>query len=74
MPEYRFKLQISSERYLAYYEGVVTAVMVTLDDGRRVQFPASSLREFLTHAGIFGEFLVRTDNDNKLLEIVRLGD
>lgn len=74
MPEYRFRLRISSERYLAYYEGVVTAVMVTLDDGRRVQFPASSLRDFLTHTGINGEFLVRTDDGNKLLEIVKLRD
>lgn len=74
MPEYRFRLNITYERYLAYYEGAVTAVLVTLDDGRRLQFPASSLREFLTHAGINGEFLVRTDDKNKLSEIRRLGD
>lgn len=74
MAEYQFRLRLSADQFRAYYEGAASAVIVTVSDGMRIQFPAKFLRGFLTHAGVFGEFLIRTDEKNKLIDIVRIGE
>jgi len=74
MAEYRFRLAISAQKYLAYYEGAVHAVVITLANGQRLQFPAESLRPFVTHDGVHGEFVLRVDANNKLQTIERVGD
>ncbi len=73
MPALRFRLDISSERYLAYYQGVAHLVSATTADGRRVQFPAQRLRPFVTHEGIRGEFVIEFDADNKFVALRRVG-
>ena len=47
-----FSLSISNEKYLQYYKGSAKAVVVTADDGRKIQFPASKLQRFVKHDGI----------------------
>ena len=47
MQTVRVQLNISPERFQAYYQGVVEHVVATTDDGRTVQFPARVLRPFL---------------------------
>ncbi len=74
MPEYRFRLAISAQKYLAYYEGAVHAVVVTLANGQHLQFPAESLRSFVSREGVYGEFVLRVDDNNKLQSIGRVGD
>jgi len=69
--EYHFSLQISQEQYLAYYRGEVKNVHVNMSDGSSMQFPASALRPFVTTEGVYGEFILRTDENNKLIELVR---
>ncbi|QKQ28327.1 DUF2835 domain-containing protein [Candidatus Reidiella endopervernicosa] len=70
----RFRIEISAEKYLLYYNGSARNVITRSFDGRRVQFPASSLRPFVTHKGISGTFELRFDQNNKLIELVRIGD
>jgi predicted transcriptional regulator len=74
MSEYRFRLAISAQEYLAYYEGAARAVVVTLGSGQRLQFPAEFLRRFVSREGVHGTFVLRVDVNNKLQAIERVGD
>ena len=74
MREYHFRIAISAERYLAHYQGLVRGVVVTLADGTRLEFPAENLRPFVTHDGIYGQFVLRVDANNKLQSLQRVGD
>ena len=74
MREYRFRLAISAEEYLAYYQGAANQVVTTAANGLRLQFPADSLRSFVTREGVHGVFVLRVDENNKLQAIERVGD
>ena len=74
MSEYRFRLAIPAEKYLAFYAGAARQVVVTLANGQRLQFPAEHLRSFVSHDGVHGEFVMRVNAQNKLQGIERLGD
>lgn len=69
----RFRLAISSEKYLAYYQGRAQNILVRAEDGRKIRFPAHNLRPSLQHDGIRGLFQMRFDNNNKMIDIIRLG-
>ena len=70
----RFRLAISADDYLAYYQGAARAVVVQAEDGRTLRFPADSLRPFVTRLGIHGLFEIRFDARNKLQGLRRIGD
>ena len=65
----RFRLAISAEEYLAYYRGSAQVVVARSDDNKIVRFPASAIREFVTHDGVFGSFEITYDENNKLIGI-----
>lgn len=65
----RFRLAISAEEYLAYYQGSAQEVVVHSDDNKIVRFPASAIRKFVTHDGIYGSFEITFDENNKLIAI-----
>lgn len=69
----RFRLSLSSEEYLRYYQGQAHAVMVLAEDGRRIQLPANCFRPFVTRDGLQGRFEVELDANNKLAQISRIG-
>ncbi len=73
MPEIRFRLDISPERYLSFYQGAARNVLATSVDGRRVQFPAERLRPFVTREGVRGEFVLEFDADNRFVGLRRVG-
>jgi len=68
----RFSLHIAADEFLRYYRGQAGMVAVRADDGTRLQFPAASLRRFVTREGIHGRFVIRFDEDNRLLGIERI--
>ena len=68
----RFSLDISSEDYLRYYRGSAHSVVVRAEDGRKVRFPASNLRPFVTREGVHGRFELLLDEENRLQELRRL--
>lgn len=74
MREYRFRLAISAEEYLAYYQGAANQVVTSLANGQKLQFPADNLRSFVTREGVHGVFVLRVDANNKLQSIERVGD
>jgi len=67
-----FNLNISSQEYLTYYQGAVKHVIVRAHDGRKVQFPAAWLRQFVTREGVRGEFEIVHDAQHKLQSMRRL--
>ena len=70
--ELLISINISPEEFVRYYKGRANAVMATALDGRRVQFPANILRQFLTADGVCGRFRLRYDDKNKFVSISRV--
>ncbi len=73
MTTVRFRLNISADRYLAYYQGSAHQVVATAQDGRRVRFPADRLRPFVTRDGVHGEFVLEFDANHKFVGLTRVG-
>jgi len=69
LDELRFTLAISAEQFLAYYQGVAKTVCVRAHDGRTLELPAARLRPFVTRSGIRGEFLLRLDDRNRVIDL-----
>jgi hypothetical protein len=72
MQKVTVRLNISSERFQSYYQGVVESVVATTSDGRRVQFPARVLRPFLSYQGVQGTFEIIFDAKLKFQTIRRV--
>jgi len=65
----RFRLAISAEEYLAYYQGSAQVVVACSEDNKTIRFPAGAIRKFVTRDGVFGDFEISFDENNKLIEI-----
>lgn len=70
----RFRLTISADDYLAYYQGQARDVLARAEDGRSLRFPAGALQPFVSHSGIHGRFELCFDQNRKLIGIKRIGD
>jgi urease beta subunit len=73
MNRIRVRLDIPAEDCLRYYRGSARQVLATALDGRRVQFPASALRPFVTREGIRGVYELRFDAHHRLLGVEAVG-
>lgn len=71
MQKVTVRLNISPERFQAYYQGVVESVVAMTSDGRSVQFPARVLRPFLSYQGVQGTFEIVFDAKLKFQTIRR---
>lgn len=68
-----FHLQIPYQEWLAYHRGAAASVQVEAEDGRQIRLPASALRAFASHTGVYGRFALRYDDtNNRLLDLRRL--
>jgi hypothetical protein len=67
-----FDLRITRADYLSYYKGTANWVQVRARDGRRIRFPASALRPFVTEDGIQGAFEITYEENHRLVGIHRL--
>ena len=72
MTEYEFTLHLSAEEYLQYYEGIARSIQVRSRCGKIIQFPADKMREFVLKDGIHGSFVIKLNENNKLLSIRRI--
>ncbi|MBQ0712009.1 MAG: DUF2835 domain-containing protein [Porticoccus sp.] len=68
----RFRLALSSEKYLAFYQGKARNIVVRSEDNRNIRFPASAVRGFLTHDGVFGLFEIQFDKEHKLIGVKQI--
>ena len=71
MQKVTVRLNISPERFQAYYQGIVEHVVATASDGRTVKFPARVLRPFLSYQGVQGTFEITCDASMKFQSICR---
>ena len=69
--EFVVTLNISATAYQRMYRGDAQQVLAQDQHGRRIRFPAASLRPFVTHEGVSGVFVLRVDARNKLIGIRR---
>ncbi len=67
-----FRLDLSSQQYLAYYSGQAGSIQALTADGRRVRFPASILGPYVRPDGVHGLFALRIDANNRILDLRRL--
>jgi hypothetical protein len=70
----RFRLNLSAEHYLRFYQGQASRVSVIAADGRRIEFPANALRPYVTRQGVVGDFQLIIDDNNRLLRLERCGE
>lgn len=68
----KFSLDISSDQFLAVYKGHAKNISTIAMDGRRIEFAAEKIRQYLTHEGIRGVFEMEISQDNRFLSIKRL--
>ncbi len=69
--KYYFSIKITSAEFLPYYEGKIKTIIVTTNQGVKVEFPAMNIRKYLTSSGIQGYFCLET-KQNKFLSLVKL--
>ena len=67
-----FSLNVSREQALRYYQGTIRFVVVTTNNGQKLQFPAEHIRPFIDQMGIQGQFCIQFDVDNKLIGLKRI--
>jgi hypothetical protein len=72
MTKVRFKLDIDKTEALRYYQGHARFVIVTAENGQRLQFLAKHIRAFIEPDGLHGDFSITFDSNNKLIEIKRI--
>ena len=71
MHQISFSISISAEQFLEYYRGTAKNVYLRLSNGKSVQFPANILQPFVQREGVHGTFVLRFDNNHKLVDIKR---
>ena len=64
-------LKIEAAAYQKMYRGDAQNVVALDIEGRTIQFPAASLRPFVTREGIEGVFIIQVDEANRLIDIQR---
>jgi|TARA_B100000809_G_scaffold202448_1_gene203226 hypothetical protein len=69
--KYYFSIKLTANEFLPYYQGTIQNVVVTTNQGVKVQFPAMHLRKHLTLSGIQGYFCLQT-HQNKFLSLSKL--
>lgn len=69
MRRYVVDLAIPTAELLRYYRGTAGAVAAWDQYGRRVRFPASALRPYVTPGGVHGRFALTVDAANRLTAI-----
>lgn len=67
-----FDISIPAQEYLRVYQGTANRVLIRSRDGRTVSLPTRHLQPFLTHEGIRGSFMLRFNEQGKLLDLRRL--
>lgn len=72
MPSMVLDIALSTERFLAVYQGHANRVLLYSRDGRKVSLPAYHLRPFLSHEGIHGVFELEFTTNGKLVDLRQL--
>lgn len=72
MPSLVLDIHLTTDQFLAFYQGRANRVLAYSRDGRSVSLPAHHLRPFLSHDGIQGSFQLEVSAEGKLISVKRL--
>jgi hypothetical protein len=67
-----FSLAISADQLERYYRGRVREVLAYTYDGRRVRFPLSLLRPFVSRQGVQGHFRIFFDQSMRCQRLEKI--
>ncbi len=67
-----FNLAISADAFLAVYKGHARNISTVALDGRRIEFSAEKVKQFLSRDGIYGRFEMEISAQHEFLAIKRL--
>lgn len=65
-------LTINADEFERWYQGSASDVIAYAVDGRKIRFPASILRPFVSRTGIKGRFRIVFDENNRFNRIDRI--
>ncbi|MEP0354974.1 DUF2835 family protein [Paraglaciecola sp.] len=65
MQTFYFTLGLKYEECESLYQPGINTVVMTADNGTRVQLPVKNLRPHVTRTGIKGRYLLIINSDNK---------
>ncbi|WP_158969062.1 DUF2835 family protein [Paraglaciecola sp. L3A3] len=74
MHSYYFTLSIKYDFCEQFYQPGVNTVIMTDDNGKRIQLPVLNLRPFVSPTGIKGRFRLVVDNNNKLQSFEKISN
>ncbi|MCF2947142.1 DUF2835 domain-containing protein [Paraglaciecola aquimarina] len=66
MQSYYFTLSVEYDFCEQFYQPGVNSVVMTSDDGKRIQLPVRNLRPHVTRKGIQGRFRLIFDDNYKI--------
>jgi len=72
MHEVRFSIGITKKRYLEIYNSPAQQVIVTSNNGQKIQFPVRYLYDFVTNTGINGNFRIVYASNNKFVRMEKV--
>lgn len=69
---YRFRLVLTAEQVLLFYQGHITSVIVQADNGLRIQLDLKHFRSYFQHHGLDGRFELFTDENGKFKALYKI--
>lgn len=72
MQTYYFSLSVSYDDCQVLYVPGNNAVIITDDNGKRIQLPSKNLRPFVSPFGLKGRFRLQTSRDNKIVNLQKI--
>lgn len=64
-------LNITADEYIRVYQGSARFIQATSREGKTVRFPANILQPFVTRDGIYGDFTIVCDQNNRFQQVIR---
>lgn len=68
----KFSLALPEHELQRYYNGSARNIIVKDYSGKTVRFPINLLRPFVTRDGVYGEFAMSVDKNNKCIELKKV--
>ncbi|NOU49377.1 DUF2835 domain-containing protein [Pseudoalteromonas sp. JBTF-M23] len=72
MQEYFFSMYLSYDECMEYYQGSIKYIQVTEDGGKRIRFPATHIRKFVSSLGVRGRFRLCLDGQNNFVSLEKI--
>ncbi len=72
MRQYLFNAVLSAEHCLGYYRGKIKYVLVTADDGQRIQLQFRHLQPFVDTLGLRGRFRLTISEQGAFVRLEKI--